>query len=133
MPQPTLNTHVVQTFARKAALICPQHAQDVVALANVPVLSQATTQEAMAQCASVYGAGLDTGKPFIFSQGIAVIPVWGALLHRSPWMSPYATGYEYIGSRFAQAMSTIPASASDNTNAPFVTMRSHSIDSYSSR
>ena len=104
MPQPTLNTHVVQTFARKAALICPQHAQDVVALANVPVLSQATTQEAMAQCASVYGAGLDTGKPFIFSQGIAVIPVWGALLHRSPWMSPYATGYEYIGSRFAQAM-----------------------------
>lgn len=104
MPQPTLNTHVVQTFARKAALICPQHAQDVVALANVPVLSQATTAEAMAQCASVYGAGLDTGKPFIFSQGIAVIPVWGALLHRSPWMSSYATGYEYIGSRFAQAM-----------------------------
>ena len=61
MPQPTLNTHVVQTFARKAALICPQHAQDVVALANVPVLSQATTQEAMAQCASVYGAGLALG------------------------------------------------------------------------
>lgn len=104
MPQPALNVHVVQQFARKAAIICPQHAEDVVALASLPVLSQATTEDAMKHCASVYGGDLGSGKPFIFSQGIAVIPVWGALLHRSPWMSPYATGYEYIGSRFAQAM-----------------------------
>jgi signal peptide peptidase SppA len=104
MPQPTLNLHAVQQFARKPALVCPTYADEIASLASAPAIGQVSSEDAAKQCAATYGADLNANKPFIFSQGIAVVPMWGALLHRGPWMSSYATGYEYIGSRFAQAM-----------------------------
>lgn len=56
-------------------------------------------------CAALYGADAHaSGKPFIFAGGIAVIPVYGALLHRDPWCDRWATGYDYIASRFGAAM-----------------------------
>jgi signal peptide peptidase SppA len=46
----------------------------------------------------------DRSKPFAFANGLAVIPVWGSLLHRDNYCDSYATGYDYIRSRFAAAV-----------------------------
>src|SRR5690606_12443951 len=54
---------------------------------------------------AIYGSDAHaSGKPFIFAGGIAVIPVYGALLHRDPWCDRWATGYDYIASRFGAAL-----------------------------
>lgn len=55
-------------------------------------------------CAA-YGLGTsDRSKPFAFASGLAVIPVWGSLLHRDNWCDQYGTGYDYISSRFSAAV-----------------------------
>lgn len=57
-----------------------------------------------AMCAAMGVQITDRNKPFAFSNGIAIIPVWGALLHRDNWCDSYATGYDYIRSKFNAAM-----------------------------
>jgi signal peptide peptidase SppA len=52
-----------------------------------------------------YGMGAsDRSKPFAFAEGVAVIPVWGSLLHRDNYSDSYATGYDYIRNKFSLAM-----------------------------
>jgi signal peptide peptidase SppA len=52
-----------------------------------------------------YGMGTsDRSKPFAFAEGIAVIPVWGSLLHRDNYSDSYATGYDYIRNKFSLAI-----------------------------
>lgn len=65
----------------------------------------ATTVSNDALCAT-YGLTNDgaRGKPFAFANGLAIIPVWGSLLHRDNYCDEYATGYDYIRSRFAAAV-----------------------------
>lgn len=94
----------VQQFARSASLIAPQCAQEIAALATAPERNEQASIDAGLQCIDAYHAGADKGKPFPFAGGIAVIPVWGALLHRDRWCSSWATGYSYIESRFAAAI-----------------------------
>lgn len=56
-------------------------------------------------CAAAYGFPVsDRNKPFVFSEGVAFIPVHGVLLHKYNYSSEYATGYEYIRSRFDAAL-----------------------------
>lgn len=56
-------------------------------------------------CASAYGFGVtDRTKPFVFSNGIAFIPVQGVLLHKYNYSWEGATGYDYIRSRFDAAI-----------------------------
>ncbi len=52
-----------------------------------------------------YHGGVDSydQKPFHFIDGIAVIPVTGTLLHKLSWSSSWATGYNYIVSKFDAA------------------------------
>lgn len=94
----------VQQFARAASLIAPQCAQEIAALATAPERNEQASIDAGLQCVEAFHAGADKGKPFPFAGGIAVIPVWGALLHRDRWCNSWATGYSYIESRFAAAI-----------------------------
>jgi signal peptide peptidase SppA len=55
-------------------------------------------------CAAMGMTITDSSKPFAFSDGIAVIPVYGALLHRDNWCDSYATGYDFIRNKLAAAM-----------------------------
>jgi len=98
------NLHHLQKFSRSAALVSHAHAQELVALASSPARNQENTSLSAEQFAISYGVQAEKGKPFPFAGGIAVIPVYGALLHRDPWCDSYATGYDFIGSRFAAAL-----------------------------
>lgn len=101
----TTNLHQVQRFSRSPSLLSAAHAQELVALASAPMRTAETTLAAEQMCASLYGSDAhSSGKPFVFAGGIAVIPVYGALLHRDPWCDRWATGYDYIASRFGAAM-----------------------------
>lgn len=101
----TINLQAVQRFARAPSLLSPAHAQELVTLAAAPPRTLEATRECEASCAALYGCDDHaSGKPFIFAGGIAVIPVYGALLHRDPWCDRWATGYDYIASRFGAAM-----------------------------
>lgn len=55
-------------------------------------------------CAAYGVTSGDRTKPFAFSDGIALIPVHGTLLHRDDYSYGGATGYDYIGSRFRAAL-----------------------------
>lgn len=99
-----MSIHHVQQFAREPSLIAPQHAQGIATLASAPERTDERSMAAGLQCAQSFYSGADKGKPFPFAGGIAVIPVWGALLHRDRWCDEYATGYNYIESRLAAAL-----------------------------
>lgn len=100
----TLNLHAAQKFSRAPALVCERYAEEILSFASAPERGQDMTQRTVDKLAASYGIEGTGGKPFLFGGGIAVIPVWGALLHRDPWCDSWATGYDYIGSRFAAAM-----------------------------
>ena len=102
---PMLNLPAVQKFSRAPALLSAAHAHELLALAHSPERNEEITARHLEQLAATYGVEPPgQRKPFMFAGGVAVIPVWGALLHRDPWCSSYATGYDYIASRFAAAM-----------------------------
>lgn len=99
------NLPAVQQFGRNAALLSPTHSNELAALAASPERTVEVSEKHMAHVAATFG--IDAGgrsKPFLFADGLAVIPVWGALLHRDAWVSRYATGYDYVQAMFAAAM-----------------------------
>lgn len=100
------NLHAVQKFTRVASLLSEEHVHELVALANSPARTLEATQDTEKQVGiGFYEANWGTGgKSFVFAGGIAVIPVYGALLHRDNWCTSWATGYDYIRSRFAAAL-----------------------------
>jgi signal peptide peptidase SppA len=58
-------------------------------------LSKAT-RESVEFCYSVSPASEETRKPFIYQDGIAIIPIHGALLNRFPYSWGFVTGYQAI-------------------------------------
>ena len=100
------NLEAVQKFARVPALLSAQHATELMSLASAPARGSQTTEAHQGQLAASFGMATtaSNNKPFLFANGLAVIPVWGALLHRDPWCDRWATGYDYIASRFAAAL-----------------------------
>lgn len=100
----TPNLLAVQRFSRSHSLISPQHAEELAGLAHSPVRDATSEQGVIQTLGGLYGVGPENRKPFPFAGGIAVIPVHGALLHRDSWASSWATGYDYIQTRFAAAM-----------------------------
>lgn len=98
------NAETIQKFMSSVALISPQHVREISGLAHSPQRCAEQTQETMQQCAANYGFERDSGKPFLFAGGVAVIPVWGALLHRDRWCSSWATGYDFIAAQLAAAL-----------------------------
>lgn len=100
------NLEAVQKFARVPALLSPSHASELMSFAAAPARNADSTASHAEQLAASFGYTPESSnnKPFLFANGIAVIPVWGALLHRDPWCDRWATGYDYIASRFAAAL-----------------------------
>ena len=101
-----MSIHHLRQFAQVPALIAPQAVRDVHALAEAPPRDEASTVAAGELCAAGLSgsAGGGGGKPFPFAGGIAVIPVWGVLLHRDRYCDGWATGYNYIHSAFSSAL-----------------------------
>lgn len=104
MASTTNNHETLNKFTSCVALISPQHVNEINAMAHAPQRGVEQTEIAMQQCASNYGIESGNGKPFLFAGGVAVIPVWGALLHRDRWCDSWATGYDYISSKLAAAL-----------------------------
>lgn len=100
-----MSIHHVQQFANSAVLLAPQAVRDIPGLANAPLRDDASTMAAGELCASgFYSSGSSSGKPFPFAGGIAVIPVWGVLLHRDRYCDSWATGYSYIHTAVSAAL-----------------------------
>lgn len=95
----------VQQFSNSAVLIQPQAARDIIALEKAPPRTAESTMAAGEQCAGAfYSSGGSSGKPFPFAAGVAVIPVWGVLLHRDRFCDSWATGYAYIQAAISAAL-----------------------------
>lgn len=57
-----------------------------------------------AEIAAEYGGtGLMSEKPFVFFDGVAVIPIHGLLINRFPYSWGFVTGYSFIRSQLAAA------------------------------
>jgi signal peptide peptidase SppA len=118
-------TSLLQSFAEGPSLIAPEQIGALRALAEHPNegmiagavraitsglgVSQRTARDEMsvsvdAMCAAMGATITDRNKPFAFSDGIAIIPMWGALLHRDGYCDSYATGYDFIRAKFDAAM-----------------------------
>lgn len=97
--------HALHKFTRSPSLVAPEHVDGLIALGNSPERNAETTLTTEKNCAAgMWEANMGTnGKSFIFAGGMAVIPVYGALVHRDNWCSPYGTGYDYISSRVGAA------------------------------
>jgi len=55
---------------------------------------------------SIYGySDFDERKPFVFSNGVAIIPVTGLLVARCGWSCSYMTGYDFIREQMNAALS----------------------------
>lgn len=101
------NAHILQQFNNRPALVAPQHVQSLQLFGSSPPRAQGEEDLAAYEqfCAACIGLVVsDTSKPFMFSGGIALIPVYGILLHRYSHVSEWATGYDYIRTRLAMAM-----------------------------
>lgn len=116
---------LLQSFAEGPSLIAPEQIGTLRALSEHPNegmiagairaistglgVSQKAMRDEMAfspdaMCAAMGAQITDRNKPFAFSDGVAIIPMWGALLHRDSWCDSYATGYDYIRAKFDLAM-----------------------------
>jgi len=99
------NMSAAMKFSMEAALVSKAHAQELTTLVTAPQRGAEATGRLEEECSLIYGVEpAGNGKNFMFYGGMAVIPVYGALLHRDPWCDRYATGYDYIASRFAGAL-----------------------------
>lgn len=90
------NLAAVRQFSGTPALLSAAHVDSLVSFAAAPAVGIEAHNQHLDQVAAAYGLPGRDIKPFLFSDGTAVIPVWGVLLHRGPWCAPWATGYGYI-------------------------------------
>lgn len=118
-------TSLLQSFAEGPSLISPDQIGVLRALAEHPhegtiatmtraiatglgLSSKQIREEGSASpdtmCAAMGVTITDRTKSFAFSDGIAIIPMWGALLHRDSWCDSYATGYDYLRNKYDAAM-----------------------------
>ena len=103
------NAHIIKQFDTKPAFVAPQFVQTLQLFGQSEPRNQVEVDSAIPydeMCAASLGLpASNTGKPFVFSAGLAVIPVYGVLLHRDGYVSEWATGYDYIRTRLAMAVS----------------------------
>lgn len=118
-------TSLLQSFAEGPSLIAPDQLGSLRALAEcqnegliagavraiaggLGISQRAVREEASvsvdAVCATMGAAITDRAKAFAFSDGVAIIPVWGALLHRDGYCDSQGTGYDYIRAKFDAAL-----------------------------
>lgn len=102
---------VSQTYAGQGLGINPEVTSgamiaDIRALAEAVPADEATAYtERCAVLASTFGLDISSNdKPFIFSDGYALIPIHGLLINRFSWSWGFATGYNFIRNQVAAAM-----------------------------
>lgn len=94
----------------KAALVAPTAAESFAAdmreLAEAdPDLEEHASSKRLKDMARSYGfEDASADKPFLFSNGVAVIPVHGSLINRFSGSYGYVTGYNFISAQFDAAM-----------------------------
>lgn len=101
------NMLILQGFNTAPALIAPQFVNELRHAATQPrepekEADAPTYAELCAMSMGVYAT--DPSKPYVFSDGIAVIPVYGALVNKYPYESEYITGYNLIQSKLSAAL-----------------------------
>lgn len=95
--------NLTQRFHETPLLLCPQFAAQIKHLPDDSHMDDKVPFDEL--CAAAYGYGVtNRDKPFVFSNGIAFIPVQGALLHKYNHSWEGATGYDYIRARFDAAL-----------------------------
>lgn len=95
-----------QRFNEQPVLLSPDAVAQMEYLVRDSALQEQDGVPFDEMCAAAYGFGVtDRTKPFVFSNGIAFIPVQGVLLHKYNYSWEGATGYDYIRSRFDAAIS----------------------------
>jgi len=99
-----ISSSFVQKFNEQPAMLSPQAFQHLEHLIRDSERPQGEVPfDEM--CAAAYGFPVtDRDKPFVFSNGIAFIPVYGVLLHKYNYSWEGATGYDYIRARFDAAI-----------------------------
>jgi signal peptide peptidase SppA len=104
---PQNNAHIIKQFDKKPSLVAPQYVETL-QMFGMSQQRSAPTDEMVPYdelCAASMGLNVsNNSKPFVFSDGLAVIPVYGVLLHRDSYVSEWATGYDYIRTRLAMAL-----------------------------
>lgn len=118
---------ILQSFAQGPSLLDPNHLSALRALAEqrpadaglmsvvkslMPMMGRDSTgpsrdDQVMSHDQLCQSMGLpvsDRSKPFAFSNGVAIIPVHGTLLHRDNYSDEYATGYDFIRNKFQLAL-----------------------------
>lgn len=95
-----------QRFNEQPALLSPDAPAFLEYLVRDSAMQDENAVPYDEMCAAAYGYGVtDRTKPFVFSNGIAFIPVHGVLLHKYNYSWEGATGYDYIRARFDAALS----------------------------
>lgn len=80
-------------------------ASNYMAAATMPPQQRKESMDAyLKEYAQAYGSEAMRDKPFVFYNGLAVIPVHGALLNRFPYAFSCATGYNFIRSQMNMAL-----------------------------
>jgi len=70
-----------------------------------PATEAAAYAERCATLAATYGFDVSSSeKPFIFSDGFALIPIHGLLINRFSWSWGFVTGYNFLRNQVAAAM-----------------------------
>ncbi len=94
-----------QRFNEQPTLLSPDAAHRMEYLVRDSALQGEDEVPFDEMCAAAYGFSVtDRSKPFVYSDGLAFIPVQGVLLHRYNYSWEGATGYDYIRSRFDAAV-----------------------------
>lgn len=101
---PSNNIAMVRQFSGAPALLSAAHADALVTLATGPAYSAEAHAAHQQQLAASYGLASVDDKPYLQVDKAAVIPVWGVLLHRGSWCTPYATGYGYLSNAIEAAL-----------------------------
>lgn len=118
-------TSILQSFLEGQSLLAPQYVSSLRALVehrqNDGLIATAMRSLGMgggsverkredasisndSLCMSMGLGQSDRSKPFAFRDGVAVIPLHGALLHRDDYSDEYATGYDFIRARYQAAL-----------------------------
>jgi signal peptide peptidase SppA len=100
---------IVDGLNLQAAMIAPHYTGLAAALQELAdadySLEEAAWEIRRNEIAQAYGfQGADSDKPFIFSEGVAIIPVHGVLINRFQYSWGIVTGYNFIREQHKAAL-----------------------------
>jgi signal peptide peptidase SppA len=103
-----LRAAIAASFDSRPSLVYAPCASQIVLHQGLAVSVETDNDETpgfMRQCASAYGISDMEDKPFVYADGIALIPIYGALINRFAYCMWGYTGHQFIRNQFDAAMS----------------------------